>query len=91
MIAPVYRDCPHAYLLDRCTIPGKRHTREKRVAITPRGNVIISRAFNIAINYLKERALVDHKGENSRTERTMLDEMEEMLTSGIFFNNDDGE
>jgi hypothetical protein len=91
MIAPIYRSFPHAYRLNRCTVPGKRHTRETRIAITPRGNVIISRAFNIAINYLKQRELEDQKGENSRTERTMLEEMEEMLTSGIFINNDDEE
>ena len=74
----------HAYKLPASTWPAE-------LAITPRGNVIISRAFHIAINYLKERALVDQKGENSRTERTMLEEMEEMLTSGIFFNNHNGE
>jgi hypothetical protein len=70
----------HAHKLPAGTWPAT-------LAVTPRGNVIISRAFSIAINHLKERELKDHKGENSWMARETLEQMEEMFNSGIFFNN----
>lgn len=86
MTAPIYRDCPHSYRLDRCTIPGKLHTREKRIAITPRGSVILSRALHIAINELTRKVQ-----DGSNWPKQTLQDMEGMLASGIFINNDDGE
>ena len=70
----------HAYKLPAGTWPAT-------LAVTPRGNVIISRAFNIAINHLKERQLQDQKGELGWMGRETLEQMEEMFQSGIFFND----
>jgi hypothetical protein len=70
----------HAHKLPAGTWPAT-------LAVTPRGNVIISRAFSIAINHLKERELKEQKGDSGWMARETLEQMEEMFNSGIFFNN----
>ena len=56
------------------------------LAITPRGNAIISRALHIAINELQRKVR-----SGKHWPKRGLEEMQDMLDSGIFFNDHDNE